>query len=330
MSFNQVSDKLKNARNIFCCGKGGVGKTSTAAALAVGFAAQKQKCLLISTDPAHSLADIFEQSIGPRPKKLTDCLTVLEIDEERAARDYMEEVKRNLLQFLPPRLFGRMEKQMDLALKAPGTLEAALSQCIAAHLDSPDYDRIIFDTAPTGHTLRLLSMPEVFSGWVEGLMSAQLRAKRLEEAAESLGGSGQVKIQGNPERDALVKDILHKRHEQLHQMRDILTDSKRSAFCLVMIPESLPVRESRRALESLRELHIKVSLLVVNRIMPAATEEGSFLNRRRKVESLYLEEINRIFDARIERIFLPLLDTDIRGLDMLRNFFDTAGKEKPW
>ncbi len=330
MSFAQAVSQLGSARNIFCCGKGGVGKTTVAAALGAGFAAQGSRCLLISTDPAHSLADIFEQPIGSRPKRLTDRLTALEIDEERAAKDYMKQVKNNLLQFLSPRLFSRMEKQMNLALKAPGTMEAALSQHIALHLDSADYDRVIFDTAPTGHTLRLLSMPEVFSSWVEGLMSAQKRARHLGEAAESLGGTGRVTMPGNEKRDALVNGILRQRHEQLHLMQSILTDPTRSSFCLVMIPEALPVRESRRALESLSELNIQTRMLVINRIMPSeetrnsSTAEYSFIDRRREVEARYLNEIEKTFDTRIGRIFLPLRDSDIHGMDMLRTFFENT------
>ncbi len=333
MSFQQVADHLSNSKNIFCCGKGGVGKTTTAASLAVGYAQQNRRCIVISTDPAHSLADIFNQSIGPKPKLLAPNLYGMEIDEELVAREYMTKVKQNLLQFLPPKLFHRMERQMSLALNAPGTIEAALSERVAQLLDSSEWDVMIFDTAPTGHTLRLLAMPEIFTGWVEGLMSARLRARKLGEVAQSMGVSTQVQVPDNEQRDAMVSEMLQRRHNLLHRMKDILSDPKSSAFCIVLAPESLPIRESLRALEHLKELNIKASLLVVNRIMPnwgPNTGEGSsepdnkFLARRRQVEAGYLEEIRKKFDSRIPRLFLPLHESDIRGVDMLRGFFEIS------
>ena len=348
MSFQQVAGFLGGAKNIFCCGKGGVGKTTTAAALAAGYARQGRRCIVISTDPAHSLADVFNQSIGPSPKQLAPNLYGMELDEELVAKDYMAKVKQNLLQFLPPKLFARMEKQMNLALNAPGTLEAALSERMAELLDSSDWDVMVFDTAPTGHTLRLLAIPEIFTGWVEGLMSARLRAQKLGEAAESMGATARVKLPDNERRDAMVSEMLKRRHHMLHRMHDILTDAALSAFCVILTPESLPIRESRRAIEHLTGLKIKTSLLVVNRIMPGfgsetgevgtdtrnagktegagsdtgSEQDNSFLARRRQVEAGYLEEIRKTFHPRIPRLFLPLHESDVRGLDMLLCFFD--------
>ena len=148
---------------LFVGGKGGVGKTTTAAALALVAASRGRRCLLVSTDPAHSLADLFGRPIGNRTTELCPSLWALEIDPDRQADEHLATVKARMKRLVHPRSFTEIDRQLDLARLAPGTMEAAMLERVAEimALAGTEYDRVIFDTAPTGHTVRLLSLPEV-------------------------------------------------------------------------------------------------------------------------------------------------------------------------
>ncbi len=146
---------------IFVGGKGGVGKTTTAAALGLLAAKQGRSCLLVSTDPAHSLGDIFDTTIGDTETRLGQRLHGLEIDPEVQAQGHIDRVKTQMKTLVHPRLYGEIERQLDLARYSPGTSEAALLERVAELMgdDGSRFDLVIFDTAPSGHTVRLLSLP---------------------------------------------------------------------------------------------------------------------------------------------------------------------------
>ena len=181
---------LLERRILFVGGKGGVGKTTTAAALALLAAEQGRRVLVVSTDPAHSLGDIFARTLNDGETALAANLWGLEIDPDAAAERYINTVQRNMRDMVNPAMYGEIQRQMHLARLAPGTVEAALLERVSTLIAEARerFDLLIFDTAPTGHTLRLLSLPEIMAAWTDGLLKHQEHASKLGQALERLGG----------------------------------------------------------------------------------------------------------------------------------------------
>src|SRR5699024_6265273 len=151
-------------------GKGGVGKSTSAAAIAWKSAEAGNKTLLISTDPAHNLGDIFNQSIGGKTAAITDNLFALEIDPDIETDQYIKGVKENIKGVVHSNMMEEVHRQLDTAKASPGADEAALFDKLISIIleERKHFDKLIFDTAPTGHTIRLLSLPELMGVWKIG------------------------------------------------------------------------------------------------------------------------------------------------------------------
>jgi len=178
---------------VFVGGKGGVGKTTTAAALALQAAERGRRVLVVSTDPAHSLGDIFDMAIGSRERLLAPNLWGLEIDPEVEVGRYLDGVRATMRDFVRPAMYEEIERQIALTRHSPGAVEAALMERVVGLMDSAGgtYDLVIFDTAPTGHTLRLLILPEVMTAWMDGLLRSRERSDALGTALDRLAGRAQ-------------------------------------------------------------------------------------------------------------------------------------------
>jgi arsenite/tail-anchored protein-transporting ATPase len=184
---------LRGRRIVFIGGKGGVGKTTTAAALALTAVEEGNRVLLVSTDPAHSLGDLFDARIGNRARELHPNLWALEIDPEEEVERYLEGVKATMRDFVRPAMYPEIERQIELTRQSPGATEAALMERMARIMGEGEgaYDQVIFDTAPTGHTLRLLSLPEIMTAWMDGLLRSRDRSDSFGSALKRLtGGEG--------------------------------------------------------------------------------------------------------------------------------------------
>src|SRR5512139_645639 len=225
-----------NTKYIFFSGKGGVGKTSMACTHAVRFADQGKRTLIVTTDPASNLADVFEQPIGHKitPIQATPNLWAMEIDPDQATHEYIDRAMAPLRAAFPPQMLQVMEEQMS----GPCTAEVAAFDRFTDFLELPSqngsfYDVVIFDTAPTGHTLRLLELPAEWS-------------QSIDAASE---GSGQTCI--GPA--AAIQDAKHKYERALAAMRK----SEQTNFIFVLHPEAISIKETRRAIDELSKLGIK-------------------------------------------------------------------------
>ncbi len=286
---------------LFFGGKGGVGKTTCAAAMALAASRAGRKVLLVSTDPAHSTSDIFERPIGADPTELLPNLWGLEIDAATESARYVLEVKDRVRALFGHSILKEAYKQIDLAASMPGAEEVALFDRMGGLIRGEDarFNLIIFDTAPTGHTLRLVKMPELMDAWIRALT----RSRRA-----MLG------VEGDDKDDPILVS-LKDRFDRLQGLRARLMSGRISAFVLVLIPERLPIEETARALVQLDDTGIKVGGLVVNRVLPRETNDA-FLQQRRAQEQIYLDEIARRFADR-QRVYLPQFPRDVYGLASL-------------
>jgi len=289
-----------------------------AALAALDSAGRGQRTLLVSTDPAHSTADVLQVELSDRPRAVVADCWAMEIDPEREADRYIDEVKERVASAAPPRLLGEVYRQIDIARVSPGAVEAALFDRFTRILEDEgkDYDRIIFDTAPTGQTLRLLSLPELMTTWMSGLIKRRKKVGALSKMWQNVAGSEASETL----RDDPLLRALEDRRGRFHRARNLLTDSKRTAFVFVLIPERLPIWETEKAVETLSQHNIPVGAIIVNQILPAPSEDGPeepFLARRRAREAGYLARISESFgDWPLLRVTLQ--DSDPVGVDALR------------
>jgi len=266
----------------------------------------KKKVLLVSTDPAHSLSDIYDTSIGPKGAQLSDNLFAIEIDPEVEAKKYIEGIKRQLSGVVSNVVIEALQKQIDAAYMSPGSEEAAIFDKFLEIMESSEgkFDVVVFDTAPTGHTLRLLSLPKLLGLWINSLIEKRKNAVKLLEKASGV------------KNDDPVLRILQNRKNMFEKAWNILSDFRQTAFVFVLTPERLPIFETERAMQYLEHSGIKVAGVVVNGVIPQAAE-GAFMNKRREVQNRYIREIHGKFKEKV-LAEIDLLDEDIWGMDNLR------------
>ena len=295
---------------VFVGGKGGVGKSTSAAAIAWKSAQEGNKTLLISTDPAHNVGDIFNQEIGGKTKKLAQNLFALEIDPEIETDKYIKNVKANIKGAVHSSMMEEVHRQLDTAKASPGADEAALFDKLIHIIleERQNFDKLVFDTAPTGHTIRLLTLPELMGVWIEGLL--EKRRKTNENYTQLLND-------GEPREDPIY-DVLRERQERFSKAREVLLNEELTGFIFVLNPERLPILETKKALELLHKYHLHVKTLIINKILPEEAD-GEFLMERKKHEKKYLQLIEETFPKQ-QHILVPLFSQDIISKAQLELF----------
>jgi arsenite/tail-anchored protein-transporting ATPase len=301
-----------SARYTFFSGKGGVGKTSMACTTAVRHADEGRRTLIVTTDPAANLADVFEQPIGHQIMAIAGVpnLWAMEIDSDRATEEYIDRAMAPIRSAFPEQLVAVMEEQMS----GPCTAEVAAFDRFVDFLEPAtggapiQFDSVIFDTAPTGHTIRLLELPSEWSQTIE--------------AAEQ--GSGQTCI--GPA--AAIQDAKRKYERAVLTLRD----AEQTTFIFVLHPEATAIKETRRAIGELGKLGIQAHRLIINGIIPAQAAAGnSLFAGRRDMQAGYLVQIERELPLPSQRMLL--LDGELTGVERLRQvgrlLFDGAAYTAP-
>ena len=303
---------LIDRRVLFFGGKGGVGKTTCASAMALTASQAGKRVLLVSTDPAHSTADMFERPIGPEPVQLLPNLHGLEIDGEFESQRYVANVKEQIRGVFGHHILKEATRQIDLAASMPGAEEMALFDRIGGLVRGEDdrFDLIVFDTAPTGHTLRLIRMPELLEAWIRALSKSRQAMLGIDQD----DGTDPVMLK------------LKERLENLREFRARLLSPRISAFVLVLLAERLPIEETARAIEQLQEAGVTIGGLVVNRVLPESSPDP-FLRSRHAQELIYLDEIEKRFKS-YPRVRVPQLASDVHGIKTLEHLSQYLAAEK--
>ena len=234
-------------------------------------------------------------------------------------------------QYVGPDKVGELERQLRLTRHSPGAQEAALLERVAQLLEQglQRFDLLVFDTAPTGHTLRLLSLPEVMAVWTEGLLKHNKRSEHLSSVLahltparsidNPLADPSQNALEGlDPKQQQLLSTLMG-RQSLFQRTRRLLADPQQTAFLFVLTPEKLPILETARAVESLQQSQIPVAGLLINRVMPDAAADSLFWQARLQQQTSYLTEIaERLGDLPQQRIALQQQDIQgLRGLQQL-------------
>jgi arsenite-transporting ATPase len=298
-------------------GKGGVGKTTMAAATALASARDGTATLVVSTDPAHSLSDTLDVAVPAEPARVRDDVPLFaaEIDPEAALADgpFAAGDGSPLAG-----LFGG-DAANPLAGSMPGSDEAAAIRLLLEYMDDPRFERVVVDTAPTGHTLRLLELPEMLDSLVGKILTMR----------EQLGGMIEGML-GDDDGDEGI-DSLREFSRRIERFRAVLCDPERTDFRVVLVPEELSVVEAERLLDRLEEFGVPVGTVVVNRIMQDPGEVASvdtelvapkhtdceFCARRWEVQQRALQRSQELFVGHeVRRV--PLLAEEVRGENLLR------------
>lgn len=311
----------RNARFLFCGGKGGVGKTTIAVAIGLYLAKHGKRTLVFSTDPAHSLSDSLEIEIGDKLTQVDEesNLWCIEISSKRVLKELRERYRRVTEEALRQFLGRGMDMPLDrkiiedmMDITPPGLDELMTLSKLTDIIDEQIFDYIVIDTAAGAHALRLIELPDIIDEWVDAGLNIHYKYRNIMKLDES-------------------RQILLEHREDIRRLRESLLNPEKAAFIAVTIPEDMGISITGLMIDGFKSLGLSCDDIIVNFVIPPDVE-CSYCNSRRREQ---MDRIKDIYDKFPEKnvIIMPLFPQPVSGIKLLTDFveivFEGKHKQKP-
>ncbi len=308
-----VIDALKRRKLCVVIGKGGVGKTSVAAATALAFAEDGEKTLVFSIDPAPNLGDILGTELSPKPKEVCRNLYAAEIDIDAALKEfsqYVIEAFKSAYKYLS---VLALDKYLELFRYTPGMEEEAILTYMRKMVDKyyGEFDKIVIDTPPTGLALRVLALPKIILMWVDKLLEIRYAILERRKTLYKLKGE-EPKVPVDVEFDPVTKELRAYRSE-IEKIYKILSSAEETGYVIVTMPEQLPLAEAKRARDFLKHFGYSLAGVVINRVYG----EG-FPKEVLELQKRYIRVIEEEFKG-VPKAIIPRIKGEVIGLETLKD-----------
>ena len=301
-------------RLIMIGGKGGVGKTTCASAIALHFSLKGKKTLIISSDPTPSLSDIFEMQIGHRETPIQNLSNLwgIEISSEVVLQKWKDRFGPEIYEVVSS--FASLDYDfVDYIGGAPGIEEEYMLSYILELVESDQYDLVVWDTAPAGHTLRLLHLPQIFLKHLEAAtkfyMNLYSYFDKLKETVRFKKGKRSL------------LEIISGWEDLAEKVVNFIRDPQKSEFIVVTIPEALGVKQTERIIQDFDAYQLQVNHLIVNHVIQNADCE--FHRIRKEMQQYYIKILGDQYSHRIKLIQVPLSPYEIKGVERIKRVSDT-------
>lgn len=297
-------------------GKGGLGKTTLSAATSWWLAKQGKRVCIFSTDPQASLTDIFERKIfGQGEVEIANNLYALEIDADKRIAEYQKEIRQKIIDMYKlDQIPEEIEDYINSSAAEPAMAESATFDAMVELMTSGKYDYYIFDMMPHGHAIRFLGMAAILDQWVAKIIDVRDKAGEYGDVASVMGGKGSL-----AQEDLVLKELEFIRG-RLDFVSNMVKDKTHTAFFYVLIPELMPILDTRKALEMFRAFDVSLSGVVVNQVYPNELREEKgvpeFLKNKITSQQQYLKQISEEFSGLIRGV-VPMFDREPKGLEMI-------------
>ncbi|MCE3048717.1 ArsA family ATPase [Helicobacter kayseriensis] len=284
---------------IFIGGKGGVGKSTISSSLALNLSLQNKKTLLISTDPAHNLNDIFSIPYATQISQINPYLSIQQIIPQEEALSYMQEIAQKTKKFLGAHHYELIDRYYKSAAQNGITQESALFDKLVKLIthSQAQWDHIIIDTAPTGHTLRFFTLAQTLKTWSKTMLGYQQKNNHL------------YHILGSPSyENNSLQQHLEERYQIYQAFQSILTHPQKTSIIFALTPDLLSIHETQRAIEEIQKDKIHIHALAINKILPPSHDP--FFKKRYEIQEKYLSQIQQKF-SQFPQWFIHHLKEDI-------------------